>query len=611
MATTTEDLRPAPQGERRVPDEPLGQQAAPVVDDGGGGDGTAPEPAVPHRDDEERRRTRRYWMLLLLPLVVGGLVRGLVGSTDDVPTNDATAYLRSGYSILDDQGFRREGSPELHFPPVAPVILAGTANVFGDPLTGLVVSTAAFGTALLVPLSLIGRRIGGDRAGLVVAWVGALTPALATLVVNAGGGSENPYLFFVLFALLWVLNAADASSRGRRVAYASAGGLALGLAYLTRPEAFSFVAVLVPLLVLGALGGWRAVFRRRLRPQGIREAFLVVGAFGLALLLCVGPYLSYLHSHTGRWEVTAKSRDASIEAWRAVAEHDRRSRDVVLYELDDTGFQFVAGRETLPTLAREDPDGYLGILGVNLTELRENVFDWGYRPYVTWTLIPSVITAVGVWAAWRNRRNRAVWGVLGIGALCTATAIAFFVQPRYLIPATAMVVILGGVGLAQLRRWWAWIGVPLAFVLLALSLAGSVKGPQGYLHPREPVEHRVAGEWLEANTDPDDRVMTRSMVVGFYADRRTVAMPYSTLDEMLAFARHHGVRYIVADEYQLRSLRPQFGRMFSTLDIPGLKYETQFVSDGRITRIYSLDPVPKRGSPDAPGVGFVGDEAGG
>ena len=614
MATTSEDLRDGPAdpgatGEPRDPEGPV----APATSGGDEelGDGVEERPALASRAAEERRRTRRLWLLLLLPRLAAGVVRAVVGSTDDVPPNDATAYLRSGYSILDDQGFRREGSPELHFPPVAPVILAGTANVFGDPLAGLVVSTAVFGVALLVPLALIARRIGGDRAGLMAAWVGAFTPALAALVVNAGGGSENPYLFFVLFALLFVLNAADAATRGRRVAYAAGGGFALGLAYLTRPEAFSFVAVFGPLLVLGALGGWRSLLRRRIRSGGVREAFLVVGAFGLALLVCMGPYLSYLHSNTGRWEVTAKSRDASIEAWRAVAEHDRRARDAVLYELDESGFQFVAGRETLPTLAREDPEGYLGIVGVNLDRLQRDAFGWSFRPYITWTLIPAVVTALGAWAAWRNRRERAVWGVLGIGALCTATALVFFVQPRYLIPASAMVVILGGVGLAQLRRWWAWIGVPLAFVLLVLSLAGSLKGPQGYFHPREPLEHRLVGEWLEEHTHPNDRVMTRSMVVGFYADRRTVAMPYSSLDEMLAFARHHGVGYIVADEYQLRSLRPQFGRMFSTLDVPGLKYETQFVIDGRITRVYSLDPVPKRGSPDAPGVGFVGDEAGG
>ncbi|OWY59691.1 hypothetical protein B7486_73220, partial [cyanobacterium TDX16] len=107
MATTTEDLRRVPEREQQKPEDPLDPEMASLVDDDGDGDGTAPEPEVPHRGDEERRRTRRYWLLLLLPLLVGGLVRGLVGSTDDVPTNDATAYLRSGYSILDDQGFRR------------------------------------------------------------------------------------------------------------------------------------------------------------------------------------------------------------------------------------------------------------------------------------------------------------------------------------------------------------------------------------------------------------------------------------------------------------------------------------------------------------------------
>ena len=170
MVTTPEDLRARPDqdGDAEVPST-LGDADDPATDDDGDGDGAEVVRTVAGRDDEARRRTRRFWLLLLLPLVVGGFVRGVVGSTDDVPTNDATAYLRSGYSILDDQGFRREGEPELHFPPAAPVILAATANVFDDPLTGLVVATAVFGTALLVPLALIARRIGGDRAGLLAA----------------------------------------------------------------------------------------------------------------------------------------------------------------------------------------------------------------------------------------------------------------------------------------------------------------------------------------------------------------------------------------------------------------------------------------------------------
>jgi hypothetical protein len=622
MVTTPEDLRPPADEPLDDPvDGDLATDEAATDDqpdiaslDDGGDDGGTLKPAAP---GPVQRSNRRFWLLLLLPLVVGCLVRVTFGFTDDVPTNDATAYLRSGYSILDGDGFRREGSPELHFPPGAPVILAATSNVFDDPLTGLVVATAAFGTALLVPLALLGRRIGGERGGLFVAWVGALCPALAALVVNAGGGSENPYLFFMLSALLAVLNAADAPTRRRRALFAALGGLFTGLAYLTRPEAFGFVAIFLPLLVLGAIGGWRVLLpsalgrsgrARKQRPGGIKEAALLSGAFLMALLVCMGPYLSYLHSNTGRWEVTAKSRDASIEAWRAVAEHDRRERDAVLYELDDTGFQFVAGRETLPTLAREDPSGYFGIVKVNVGNFYSELVWWEDEWWPTWALIPPVLTAVAVWAAWKHRRDRAVWGVLGLFAICTATALAFFVQPRYLIPATAMICVLGGVGLSMLKGWWKWTLVPLSMALMVTSLIGAAHGPTGYLAPREPVEHRLVGEWLNENTDPTDRVMTRSMVVGFYADRRTVAMPYSSLPEMIDFARHHGVKYIVADEYQLDSLRPQFYPLFG-FEVPDeLEFVDQIVVDGRVTRIFQLDPPPKRGTPDAPGVGFVGDQ---
>ena len=46
--------------------------------------------------------------------------------------------------------------------------------------------------------------------------------------------------------------------------------------------------------------------------------------------------------------------------------------------------------------------------------------------------------------------------------------------------------------------------------------------------------------------------MTRSMVTEYYADRRAVAIPYASPDEVLHFAAHHGVDYIVADELHLR-----------------------------------------------------------
>lgn len=63
-------------------------------------------------------------------------MRVVCGMTDGVPTTDASAYLRAGASVWAGDGYRRNVKPELHFPPVAPVLLGGASEVLGDPLTG-------------------------------------------------------------------------------------------------------------------------------------------------------------------------------------------------------------------------------------------------------------------------------------------------------------------------------------------------------------------------------------------------------------------------------------------------------------------------------------------
>ena len=117
-----------------------------------------------------------------------------------------------------------------------------------------------------------------------------------------------------------------------------------------------------------------------------------------------------------------------------------------------------------------------------------------------------------------------MWLLLTALLLPTATAVAFFVQLRYLIPATAFVCILAGLAFAELRgaavgrrRRWA--------VLLVWSLLAASDGSDGFLNRREPVEHRLVGEWLAENTPADARMMTRSMITEYYADRRPSRSP--------------------------------------------------------------------------------------
>ena len=562
--------------------------------------------------DQKRRPARRFWLLLLLPLIAGGLVRVVCGMTDDVPTTDASAYLRTGASVWAGDGYRRDGEPELHFPPVAPVLLGGASEVLGDPLTGSVTVMIITGTLLLVPIAAIARLLAGDRAGWAAAWVGALSPALTTVPANQGGGSENPYVLLVLTGLWLALQSARRTGWPRIAGSLGVGALT-GLAYLTRPEGILFAAVFLPVLVLGALGGRRAFRQRQLAPGATRSAAGIVLAFGIGLAVFAVPYVDYLHTHTGRWELTAKARDASLAAWRDVAEHDRRARDEVFYQLADDGVSFVAGRSTLAELVRADPVGYLGILGVNLHTAGSELTVARLRPFPVWELIPLPLLALAGWVAWRARRQAGVLAVFATGLVALIVPLSFFVQPRYLVPLSAVVCIFAGIGLVWLPERWrppAWAATA---VLLGLSLCAGLGGPGHLLAPREQEEHRRVGEWLAENSEPGTRIMTRSLVVDFYADRVAVPMPYSSMPQLLHFARAHGVEYLVADEYQLRSQRPQFHRLFERGPWPGLRLVHGLVQDGRLTRVFALDP-PAEVDPgnELPfDVGFVGDERAG
>ena len=155
--------------------------------------GAAPQ-ASPPRPGAAAGTTASWWtrfvLMVVAAVLVGFALRVAIGLTDDAPATDETAYLRSGVSLVEGDGYQRDGSPELHFPPFVPFLLGLTSQVASDPHTATVVLTCLASTALIVPLALLGRRIGGSAAGIATAWVAALGPGLSTTIVNRGAGSE-------------------------------------------------------------------------------------------------------------------------------------------------------------------------------------------------------------------------------------------------------------------------------------------------------------------------------------------------------------------------------------------------------------------------------------
>ncbi|HEV7759590.1 MAG TPA: glycosyltransferase family 39 protein [Acidimicrobiales bacterium] len=613
------------------------------------------------------RRGRRFWALVGLALLAGLGLRVAIGLTDDAPPTDETAYLRSGVSLAEGDGFARDGQPELHFPPFVPFLLGESSRLVDDPHTATVWITIVAGAAAVLPLALIGRHLAGDAAGIATAGVAATAPGLATLPVNRGAGTEAEYVLLAVTAVWLVLSAAERRGAGRMVRCAGAGAC-IGLAYLTRPEGL-FIAAPLGLAVLylgwrdlpsrgareageratadgaaggladreplevGLAGGARGVVagpavesgttagrpleteaepgaRRSSVGSVVRRVVPAAAAFALPIVACIVPYAVYLHDNTGKWELTAKTQDASIEAWHAVARGDRESRDSVLYALDASGEGFSTERASLPSLAQDDPVGYLGIVLTNVANVVTNIGAPVGGQVLAWALLPLPLTVLAGWAAWQRRRSRPVVLLLAVAALPVITGLMFFVQHRYLVVTAAVLAVLAGVGLAAVPERFRRAAVVTAAVFLAVSAVQAFNGPGGWWHPADHTDQRQAGEWLAEHTRSDDVVMSRSMVVEYYADRPTLAIPYADLDEILRFGRHYGARYLAVDTFTVTRLRPQLAELQEADEVPGLRLVHESTAEGRTTRIFALDPAPPPSDEVGPSLGFVGDGMG-
>jgi hypothetical protein len=312
--------------------------------------------------------------------------------------------------------------------------------------------------------------------------------------------------------------------------------------------------------------------------------------------------------HTGKWELSAKTQDASIEAWHAIARADCEERDSILYALDDTGLHFATGRTSLTTLAREGPAGYLGIVRTNASELVTSLTNpvterrcrgccYGCR------------CGAWPWSAPGARRSGTARLLLAVGALPLATALAFFVQPRYVIVAVALATPFVGAAIAALSPCWRRPGDagdrrPRG----AVVGAGVPHNGRRLVAPLRPQRPARGGEWLAANTRSDDRIMTRSMIVDYYADRATMAIPYADLDEIMTYARHYGAQYLVVDWYTAVRFRPQLARLRTIDRTTGLRLVHDVPAEGRTTRIFALGSAPEpRGAPMGSALGVVGD----
>ena len=478
--------------------------------------------------------------LLLLAFVL----RRWVAAAIPVIETDGVQYVRIA------EQFRASGIPwDPLFHPLYSVAIALTTPLGADlEAAGRLVS-AIFGTALILPAYALARAILGPTSALVTAGLLSIHPAL--VLSGASVLAEAIYTFWLTLAV-WIAHRAFTAERPWTL---PAAGIALGLGYLVRPEAF--------LYLLGLLGwvvhhGIRAPKERRfLRPMIFT---------GLGFIACAIPYWVYLRHALGRWTLTGK----------------------VLHNLiQDTG--------RLPASDHTDL-GYLADHAVPIAwRFVENTIL--LAKYVLPELFPGVLVLLllpGVLAATR----RSGWwdreGFLLLASVPPLVTLAFHVEARVFLPALPFLLPLVAAGILAAAQWAGrkpddirWLAATLAVVVLA-TLPFTLRP---LLRPDpDLVVYRRAALWLADRVSADTPLLDRKPFLGFYGGRRVVPLPDIPPVELLALARRTGATIVALDDRWLAD-RPKLWPLVYAPPPDGFRILRDF--DGLGTRrLRLLEVIP-------------------
>lgn len=383
---------------------------------------------------------------------------------------DGNSYFELGKQLAKHHEyysvFRGLPGPTALFPPGFPVVLAALQVLALNTRTKELVALALLGTATVVLIALLARRVAGERVAIVAGVLAALYPNL--FLAEGAFMSESLVALLVAAALLLILRARD---RAPATSGFWLAGIPLAWLELTRSDGALF-AVLV---VGAALIGWGAPSRRvrsRLAAAALIPTIAFVGAWEIRNAVHFHTFVpiavnswsviggancdkAYYGPRVGTWYVECLDTQGALRA------HDRTE---IAYNrhLASTGWRYerdhlgrlpvvVAGRLGL-TFGVYQPIREVGIEaffeGRNATWAKV-----GYWMYVGLVVlaIPGVVALGGGDDRTRSRRI-----LLAPLALVVFSTIIGYGNQRFRMPFEPALVVLAGVGVVVL--WDRWRG---------------------------------------------------------------------------------------------------------------------------------------------------------
>ncbi len=524
-----------------------------------------------------RRPDQRLWLFIIV-LIALALRIGLA-SLPRVVRWDEPDYLWLGKSLLTGHGYTITGVPELHYPPLFPVLAGGVYWLTGQPELGSAFWYVVLGALLVLPVFALAKRIYGTQVAWFSAILVAVFPGLSSTVLYWGTMTE-PLFILIVYSALWT--ALVALEDGKLWAYAATGAL-LSLAYLSRPEGIVWLASLGVLFLVMWIAK-RQLFRWR-TPLNLL-------VFLASFLILAAPYIVFLHEHTGKWLATGKL-SITYDIGEAVLERDPVLYDQVTASLDSASGEILwwsnkRFERSMLDIILEDPQKFVSRIWRNMQRMRSAIFS----P----TIFPLFLLAPVALAWFRQpwgRRRLGHEALLWAGVLPVAAFLPFHVEVRFFSPAFPAMLIWLAAGLWALGGWAAetltfWrskdgtqapasvgkivrdqsivAGLCLA-VLMIYMVRVHFSVVQNGMKDLS-FAHKTAGLWLKENSPPDAAIMSRDLAVSLYAERGFVVSPRTDYANYLAYARRKGASYLLVDENELRVLRPHLAFLLDDANPP-------------------------------------------
>lgn len=365
-----------------------------------------------------------------------------------------------------------------HHPPLYVVFLAVASKVVGTSPQSLRLVTCLLSVAMVIVVGLVGRRVAGERAGLLAAVVAAVYPNLWAndpLLL-----SEPLYGLTIALVLLAAYRLWD-DPRPREAVFL---GVALGLATLTRAEALLlFVLLAVPLIMM------------RRRVDRVARAVLVVvvlatGAFvmapwvghnlyrfnqpvtlsyGLAgVLTQANCDRTYSGEYLGYWHPDCSFLDETIgPSARECIRRPARCAEIYAAQFGDEsdaaklgqelGVQYIKDHKgRLPVVVAARVGRMWGVFRPG-QQVRIDAVGEGRTLLVTRVALVTfyelvAVSAVGLWLL--RRRRVPILPLVSMAVMVTAVAAIAIPVTRYRVPLEVAMAVLAGVVADQCVTWW-------------------------------------------------------------------------------------------------------------------------------------------------------------